>query len=251
MTDEPDDQLDPASPQDEARIRELLSDARATGPMPADVAARLDSALVDLAAERGLADPVPADNVIPITRTRRHRVVAVLGAAAAVAVFGLGLGAVLNSESGGDDDAGSAADSAVDRGGDDGAAREDAAADAPDDDEHNTSGEVAADPREESYDGDQAFAVRPRELSGDLARIQTVVLPEPGAADYDRGLVHAPKGFTCELTTSGRGILVGVRYDGSPAFVRFLEPIGDSQVVEVLQCGTGDILRSTTLPTQG
>jgi hypothetical protein len=247
MTDEPDEQLDPASPQDGARIRGLLSDARATGPMPADVAARLDSALLDLAAERGLADPVPADNVIPITRTRRHRVVAVLGAAAAVAVFGLGVGAVLNSESGGDDDAGSAADSAVDRGDNAGAAEEDAAPTAIE--PETADGDVT---RKDSYDlSDRAYVVRPRHLSGDLARIQGLALPDPDAADYDRGLVHAPKGFTCELTTSGRGILVGVRYDGSPAFVRFLEPIGDSQVVEVLQCGTGDILRSTTLPTQG
>ena len=88
-TDEPDEQLDPASPEDEARIRQLLSGARETGPIPASVAARLDDTLIGLAAERTTIDPIPADNVIPITRTRRHRVVAVLGAAAAVAVFGL------------------------------------------------------------------------------------------------------------------------------------------------------------------
>lgn len=249
MTDEPDEQLDPASPEDEARIRELLSGARATGPMPADVAARLDAALVDLAAERGLADPVPADNVIPITRTRRHRVVTVLGAAAAVAVFGLGVGAVLNGESGEDEGADSSAGSAVERGDED-LAHEEAADDVPREAETANSGD--GDIRDEEYQlGDRAYAVHPGHLSDDLARLQDLVLPEPGAADYDRGLVHAPKGFTCELTTSGRGVVVGVRYDGSPAFVRFLEPVGDSQVVEVLQCGTGDILRSTTLPTQG
>src|SRR5687767_12447577 len=115
-TDEPDAQLDPVSPEDDARIRELLSGARETGPMPTDVAARLDDVVAALAAERGLVDPVPADNVVPIARTRRHRVVAVLGAAAAVAVFGLGVGAVLEGGSEEMSDAGSAG--TVERGAD-------------------------------------------------------------------------------------------------------------------------------------
>jgi hypothetical protein len=248
MTDQPDEsdeQLDPASPEDETRIRALLADARATGPMPADVAARLDGVLADLSAERVTVDPVPADNVVPITRTRRHRIVTVLGVAAAIGVFGLGVGAVVNSESG-QDDAGSA-DSAVAERGD--AGFNDEAEAAP-----TESGNELAPGDEPGAEDDKvvlrehAFVVRPEHLTRDLARIQRA-LHGPGAADYSRGMVHAPKGFSCRLTTPDRGILIGVEYDGAPAFVRFLEPMGESQVVEVLQCGTGDLVRSTTLPT--
>ena len=95
--DEHDEQLDPLPPADEERISALLADARATEPMPADVVARLDQSLAGLAAERIAIDPMPADNVIPITRTRRHRVVAVLGAAAAVVVLGLGFSTLLST----------------------------------------------------------------------------------------------------------------------------------------------------------
>ena len=49
----------------------------------------------------------------------------------------------------------------------------------------------------------------------------------------------------------GRGVLVAVRNDGAPAYVAFRQPMGASQVVEVLQCGTAEVLRSTTLPTGG
>lgn len=247
-TDEPDEQLDPVSPADDARIRELLSGARATGAMPTDVAARLDDVVAGLAAERVPVDPVPADNVVPITRTRRHRVVAVLGAAAAVAVFGLGIGAVLEGESEDMGDAGSAG--TVERGANDGDLADEGEAGANDSLSATEEDNGDVRPETERLD-DRAYAVRSRHLSRDLARIQSLVLPEPAAADYERSLLHAPKGFACELPVGGSGVLVGVRYDGRPAFVRFLDPMGDSQVVEVLQCRTGDLLRSTTLPTRG
>lgn len=248
-TDEPDEQLDPASPEDEARIRALLSGARETGPMPAAVVARLDDALVGLAAERVTVDPVPADNVIPITRTRRHRVVAVLGIAAAIAVIGgLGFGALQDGAS--DDSLGEAGDagSVVERG------DADEANDAPPADREEVADgdtEPSTQPEESYIQGDQPYVVRPRFLTRDLARIQGLVraVDADDTADFAQGLVYAPKGFPCRLATTGRGVLVGVRYDGGPAFVRFLPPMGDSQVVEVVQCRTGDLLRSTTLPT--
>ena len=63
--------------------------------------------------------------------------------------------------------------------------------------------------------------------------------------------MQAPQGFACKSAAWGRGVLVAVRYDGAPAFVAFRMPMGETQVVDVLQCGTGDTLRSTTLPTDG
>ena len=252
-TDEPDEQLDPASPEDEARIRGLLSGARVTDPMPTEVAARLDRVLAGLAAERGMVDPLPADNVVPITRTRRHRVVAVLGAAAAVVVLGLGFATFFNSAENGADDAASEDDAGFSERG----AQEEGAADAapesaaaPEDSLSNETGGVTTS-KDVYREDDRAFAVRSRQLSRDLARIQGQVLGAPADADYARGLVLSPQDFTCRLAGPSRGVLVAVRYDGRPAFVRFLEPMGESQVVEVLQCRSGDVLRSTTLPTDG
>jgi hypothetical protein len=252
-TDEPDEQLDPASPEDDARIRGLLSSARVTEPMPTEVAARLDDVLAGLAAERGMVDPLPADNVVPITRTRRHRVVAVLGAAAAVVVLGLGFATFFNSAENGADDAASGDDAGFSERG---AQEEDAAdaapesAAAPEDSLGNETGGGATN-RDVYREGDRGFAVRSRQLSRDLARIQDQVLVVPADADYARGLVLSPQDFTCRLAGPSPGVLVAVRYDGRPAFVRFLEPMGESQVVEVLQCRSGDVLRSTTLPTDG
>lgn len=251
-TDEPDEQLVPASPEDETRIRALLSDARETAPMPAAVVARLDDALAGLAAERQVDEAQLTEatgygaSVHPITRSRRHRVAALLGAAAAVAVLGLGVGAVLERDPEGANDAGSA-ESQVDRGDDDAAADAPSAA-ATSDDALSGNGPNESPEMGRELVGDRAYPVHSRHLTRDLARIQTAVLADTAVADYQKGLIHAPKSFACQSASWGRGILVGVRYDGDPAYVAFREPMGDSQVVEVLQCGTGDVLRSTTLP---
>jgi hypothetical protein len=175
-------------------------------------------------------------------------VVALLGAAAAVVVFGLAVGSFFDQS--GDDvsDAGSAANSAdfEERG----SADNDSLNDAPGD---------AAEPEEEAATrsgngivvADRAFVVRSRHLSDDLTRIQAELLPDPDAAVYSQFIVQAPEGFACPTASWGKGVVVAVRYDGDPAFVAFRAPMGDVQVVDVLQCGTGELLRSTTLPTDG
>lgn len=257
-TDEPDEQLAPLPPEEEARIRALLSGARETGPMPAGVAARLDQVVVGLAADRAISgtEPHPTTGseatVHPLSRTRRLRVVAVLGAAAAVVVLALGVGAVLDRDPEGVNDASMADSGAVDRGeeaADGGPARE------------GDSLETGAEIEPTEVDGDApwvmrivtdrgAYTVRARQLTRDLARIQDDVLASPGAARYGKAKIYEPRGFSCPSANYGRGILVAARYDGDPAYVVFRQPLGDTQVVEVLQCGTGDLLRSTTLPTR-
>ena len=49
MTEDPEREL---TPEEDARIRSLLASARASEQVPDDVAARLDSVLADLAADR-------------------------------------------------------------------------------------------------------------------------------------------------------------------------------------------------------
>ena len=93
-------------------LRALLAGARATDPIPTDVAARLDATLESLQSERATQQE-DQNNVVPL----RHRVGRVLVAAAAVVVVGAGgVGIVKGALNGGgsddmsSDSAGSAAD---------------------------------------------------------------------------------------------------------------------------------------------
>ena len=84
MTEDPEREI---TPEEDARIRSLLSSARASEQLPDDVAARLDSVLADLAADRD-AERAHADHPAGSRpRWRRGRVV--LAAAVGVGVLGL------------------------------------------------------------------------------------------------------------------------------------------------------------------
>jgi hypothetical protein len=89
--------------------------------------------------------------------------------------------------------------------------------------------------------------VRPDRLRDDLVALQRATLPHPATADYTRTTLTAPANFMCEDADYGSGYLVGVEYAATPALVAFREPVGTSQVADVLACGTGDVLHSTTL----
>lgn len=109
---------------------------------------------------------------------------------------------------------------------------------------------LLADAERRVVDGPVAV-VRGARLRADLIRLQRRALPRTATVDYGRTVLTAPKGFTCTRVRPGRGILVAVRYQRSPAVVAFREPAGATQVAEVLQCGTGDVLRSASLPARG
>ena len=51
----------------------------------------------------------------------------------------------------------------------------------------------------------------------------------------------------CAPADWGAGTAVVVTYDGEPAVLVFRPPTGTTQVVDLLQCGTADVLRSTTV----
>lgn len=248
MTTDDDRPAAPLPPEQEARVRRLLAEARATGPVPADVARRIDDLIAGLAAERAAASPVDTPgNVRPLVRTRRHRLVAVLGAAAAVVVFGLAIGTFFQSGEDAANEAAPADTGAVDRGDaasadDDSAAREEAP-------EVEATPQDAMPSEEVTLSTDQPAArLYSRHLAHHLGELQHRVLPQPITADYSRATITAPANFPCASADWGRGVLVAVRYDGKPALVAFREPMGRSQVAEVLQCGTGEVLRSVTLP---
>ncbi len=54
--------------------------------------------------------------------------------------------------------------------------------------------------------------------------------------------------FSCGPADYGVGKLMAVRYNGMPAVLAYRPPKGDTQVVELLQCGSADLMRSTTVP---
>lgn len=54
--------------------------------------------------------------------------------------------------------------------------------------------------------------------------------------------------FACEPAAWGPGRTIAVRYSGTPAVLVLRPPTGESQVVDLLRCGTAEVVRSITLP---
>jgi hypothetical protein len=242
--------------------------------MPNDVAERIDGVIAGLAAERVAAslppggvhrsDPEAPAVVVPLDPAalrRRRRVRLLFGAAAAAAVVAVGVSVV--SDSGAGDDLTTAHQLAQDD-----SARESAVAGTHDEDAGGVAQEApeaAESPSAVSSGGaDQGYVapqrvpteepvrdVRADRLREDLVALQHVTLPHPTTADYDGATLSAPTDFICEPASFGRGYLVGVIYDGKPAVVAFRRPVGSTQEAEVLTCGTGDVIHSTTLTATG
>lgn len=266
----------PLSPAQEAAVRRALAEAGGPAPMPHEVVDRLDTVIAGLSAERtGSALPpggVPENHpeapaVVPLdpaARRRRTRARIVLGAAAAVAVVAVGVGIANDDGAGGDSAA--TADQLSERD----PARSDEAPHAYAAD----SGAKAASPspgagdltsQQDDADGDLEKSATPAprrvatdeplrmvridRLQEDLMALQRTTLPHAATADYTGATLTAPADFRCAEASYGQGYLVGVLYDDKPAVVAFREPMGSTQEADVLSCGTGDVLRSTTLAT--
>ncbi|TYL55276.1 hypothetical protein FXB39_02640 [Nocardioides sp. BGMRC 2183] len=268
-----------AAPLDAAReqaVRRLLAEAGGPEAVPEEVAARLDATLADLVAERSEgADPATTPVIAPVTdlaaRRRRRLMRGVLGAAAAVVVIGLGLqftddtiGDGVSSLADGDPDRGNDAAGAIESGDGSGDTQDDTTsesqldefAEADAGDQSQRSGPTNEDqaPRSSLAEAkrrtvdEPVRVIRDAHLRDDLVALQDRGLPAPATADYSGVVVTAPPGFACAEMELGPGIYVAARYRGEPALVGFREPVGSTQVADVVRCGTGDILRSMTLP---
>ena len=216
------------------------------------------------------ARPAPA-GVTDLAHRRRRRAGALLLAAAAVVVGGVSLTQVID---GGDDaGAGSVASESVDSG--DGAQRREegeggaeaapeaaTGSDAPTEDE-DLDPPLAAP----STTTDEGPAVQPPTTAGatvagvrvrssrfaDDVRLLQRVLPrlQVATARLPRAAVPAPlrarRVVECRSTVVGEGASLLVLYDTTPGLLVFRPATEDAQVVDLLQCGTGRTLRSTTL----
>ncbi|WP_107772949.1 hypothetical protein [Nocardioides sediminis] len=237
-----DDRADPADqapdrpvlpPAEEAAVRARLAEARHTDPVPADVVARLDAVLADLAAERRQTSTEPVAPVVPLPSRRRRALASGLVAAAAVVVLGVALPQVLDS--GGSDESTSAGDAAVQT-------RPDAGSDAGGGSaDESAPSELAQEPGASSERSGSAFAA-PLELSSDepLRPAVRALVDRGGAAAYDAESGCAPG--------TGEGERVAATWDGRPAVVVLRPPAADRQVVDVYVCGSGEVVATTALP---
>lgn len=239
-----------ATPQQQEAVRRLLAGARHDEPVPADVVARLDGVLAQLAAEGPRAiDPAPPApheaEVVDLAARRRRRVTGLLGAAAAVVVLGVGISQVVDTTSGGD--AESSSDSA----------KSSVAGEQADDDAGASAEDAPAPSAPLASEPTSGMPVKPGKVPAISKKtFGQAVLTLRGAAvvpstDSDRvggdELTTVPM-FVCPPAAFGEGRLLAVRYEGAPAVLAYRSATGETQSVELLQCGTAEVLRSKVIP---
>jgi hypothetical protein len=245
----------PDSPEEQA-VRRLLADARHTGPVPDDVAARLDAVLADLAAEpaRGTAPeaqpergrvagaPAPVHPVVAsLAAQRRRRAAGMLVAAAAIVVGGVVVAQHLpttsNSQSTASADAAGRGEADSSLGGDTGSSTGPVAP--------GTSGaHDQLDFRARIRGG--RVLVRPELFTADASAARRLLRQrEAPASAY---VVGGRARVAC-VAPRIRGSRVGATYQGAPAVLVFHAPESGSQVVDLYVCGSDEPLRSATLPS--
>lgn len=244
----------PGLPPEQERVRRLLADARHEGPVPPEVVARLDETLASLVSERAGAPletsgPSHDDSspVVDLGARRRRRMAGVgLLAAAAVVVAGVAIGQALPRTSGGD----SASDSGGAAAGSGGTERSfGGESDGQSDDSGADSSSGAEAPG-------SLKSVAPTPLAG----LPAVSLSDPDLADRLLALrgdaVSRSTGQpltpdvqgTCLMRGIGPGRRLLAQVDGQPGTVVYQPPSGAAQGVAIYVCGSGEPVRTLTLP---
>ncbi len=261
------------TPEQEEAVRRALASEPASGPMPRELADRLDAALSALASERsasavaeqraaspvtspsgpsGLSGPSRPAGLSGLSGARRRRWPGLLVAAASVAVLGVGVGIVAQDMSGSE-----SADSATGTAATDGSLREGAAGGDADD---NGPPETAPEdlPREEQAEalGGAGLLLsvreRPARLRSDslVTDLDRVLDSRTAAVSTRRGELTRPGKDSrstldtaarlvsdCDLPDTGRGdLLAAVRLDGERGTLVVRKESGGTHVAEVYAC---------------
>lgn len=237
-----------ATPQQQEAVRRLLAESSHREPLPPEVAARLDGVLAGLVAEgpRAIDPPPPAPHqavVVDLGARRRRRVVSLLGAAAAVVVVGVGVTQVVDTSSGGDSSADSSAADAPE-------AAADAEAEAAEPSKSAQEAAPGVPPPAGAADMPASVPPISADSFGDavLGLRPAAVVQSSDRVSLSGGQLTSAPMFVCDATSWGDGLLLAVRYAGNPAVLAYRPPVGDTQVVDLLQCGTAEVVRSTTIP---
>ncbi|WP_232677210.1 hypothetical protein [Nocardioides sp. R-C-SC26] len=271
----------PSREQREERLRRLLAQARHDDPMPDDVASRLDRVLERLAAEE---PPRDEHDVVELAARRRQRVTALLVAAAAVVVVGVGVGSAVRPDS-------DSADVASATGGapeeevanaesfaSDSTARSDLGDTTPKTDEDGagdsgggSSSYSAEDPSalsapQTAPDGSSSLQGGPTAgttssgSSGRVVRLTRATFTlkvrrlagrVPSDVARSRGTTPSSPDFVCAGAPWGPGVLVAALYGDIPTVLALRPTTGRTRTVELLQCGSGAVLRSLVVPVDG
>jgi hypothetical protein len=231
------------TPDQSEAVRRALSDARATDPLPTDVAARLDHVLDGLHAERASATPAVASLE---ARRRRRNATRMLVAAAAVVVGGFGLDAMVGHDLiGGGSNGDSAGTAEIDRDGPAVPAQSGSDSGSKDGTDGNTTG--APGPTSSPLDSISGYIDAPLPLSdwrfAAMARRDAFELDHKSLqADTQRVLTltaSLAQALTVCLRPADGESAVLVTYDGRPAALRIRKPHGNEQLVDLYYCPTG------------
>lgn len=214
-------------------VRRLLADARHTGPMPDDVATRMDAVLADLARRPGdastSAPPSAGGQLVSLAAHRRRRAGGLLVAAAAIVVGGVVVAQQLpNDASSSSATAGAAADNSQPLGNTGGL-------------ENHTKG-PATKPGVAPTTKQGVVVVHPQHFSAD--------------ALAGRRLVNSKAAYSAQADQAGACIdapphsrLLTAIFRHAPAVLVYHRPAGSTQVVDLFVCGSAQPLKSVTLPT--
>lgn len=269
------------SPEQEARLRRLLARSRHDERVPDDVAEHLDGVLARLeAGDPDLTGPRARKAEVYALAARRRRTAATMLAAAA-AVVGVGLGQVVGNAGGGGDSMMAEADTAATDESAESADRTEGRAsgedldttggeeltdELPTDDlgELAAGAELSADGAYSQFDAaledlvvlrGRLADVREERFTRAAARIQRQVIGRDArtktsdTSSMRRSAPRVQRAWQgCAPADWGPGTPVAVLYERSPAVLVFRPATGEAQVADLVQCGTGEILRSVTLP---
>ena len=252
---------DELTPEQEAAVRRLLSEARHDQPVPAEVAARLDEVLDGLVADEGVDDleVFGSDHAGSVTdlagaRRRRRKAGRLILAAAAVVIGGVAIGQALGG-------------TGLDAGGGDSGSADSSLAEVP------REGTELAEPESESQadgGGDSGAAPEPAEAdlldqvraplslsSGNFAadvqrELKRTATARRKAADagFDGVVAYtaANSDFVCAAGEYGEGATLPAYYDAEEAVLVLRRPRAGIQRVDLVTCGTAVPLNSVDLP---
>lgn len=251
------------TPEEQEAVRRALAATPPEGPMPAEVVARLEATIADLAAVRHVepgptsgtetgarAEPGTGAVVSDLEERRRRRWPRVLVAAASVAVLAYGVGAVLP-------DLGPQAETAMDSAG--GQAAEDGDAEVGGSTAGGAGPEAAEPPPDQAAPelmrGGQVVLLREATLRRDVARhlsVEPAAALADGKADRVTAQRYTRRDGTCVVPeVRGGDELHAARLDGRRATLVVRAAEGGSRVAQVYWCGDGrTLLAETEVPAR-